>query len=259
MAGLLVATLAFGMVIPAMAATIKQLNASYGGIKISLDGVEFVPKDVNGNVVEPFTVDGTTYLPVRAVANAFGLEVGWDQETQTVILMTPGKQTTPEIPEDNFNGEKHIITKGEVFQKGSYINVSNVEILFNGETFEVTNNRSDIIRITVQIVGVKADGSYEMLQTPAFSGVDKTKYEKDMRENGWAIESHTNMVRPGETLDATMSVFDFSVFSEGYPDADIDGDGYYDLTFTISPQTNESTISASTDDPVSDVYKIKAE
>ena len=44
------------------------------------------PKDVNGNVVEPFIIDGTTYLPVRAICNALGLKVNWNSETNTVEL-----------------------------------------------------------------------------------------------------------------------------------------------------------------------------
>lgn len=64
----------------------KTIDISYGEIKICVDGTEIVPKDANGNPVEPFISDGTTYLPVRAVANAFGKAVEWDGETKTVYL-----------------------------------------------------------------------------------------------------------------------------------------------------------------------------
>ena len=55
-----------------------------------LNGKEIVPTDANGNVVEPFTIDGTTYLPVRGIASALGMNVGWDGETNTVSLDNPG-------------------------------------------------------------------------------------------------------------------------------------------------------------------------
>jgi len=58
----------------------------YDNIKITLNGKEIIPKDVNGNVVEPFKISGTTYLPVRAICNALGLNVDWDGDTNTVIL-----------------------------------------------------------------------------------------------------------------------------------------------------------------------------
>ena len=63
-----------------------QKVLSYNDIKISLNGQRIVPTDANGNDVEPFIIDGTTYLPVRAVANAIGLNVDWDGNTNTVLL-----------------------------------------------------------------------------------------------------------------------------------------------------------------------------
>lgn len=59
---------------------------SYNDIKITLNGQELTPTDANGNYVEPFIIDGTTYLPVRAVSNALGLGVEWDGTNKTVVL-----------------------------------------------------------------------------------------------------------------------------------------------------------------------------
>lgn len=47
-------------------------------IKILVNGEEFKPKDANGNDVMTFTYNGTTYAPLRALAEAYGLEVGYD-------------------------------------------------------------------------------------------------------------------------------------------------------------------------------------
>ena len=66
--------------------TQRTLQAHYPDITIYLDDQVVTPKDANGNVVEPFIVDGTTYLPVRAVAGALGCEVGWIEETSSVYL-----------------------------------------------------------------------------------------------------------------------------------------------------------------------------
>lgn len=62
----------------------------YNNIKIMLNGKEVVPTDANGKAVEPFTIDGTTYLPVRAISTALGLNVAWDDATKTVVLDKPG-------------------------------------------------------------------------------------------------------------------------------------------------------------------------
>ena len=92
LAGCLVTLLLSGT-IGAVAAYQRQATLDYTGIKITLDGRTITPTDANGNAVEPFAISGTTYLPVRAVANAMGLNVSWDQSTQTVRLTTPGAST----------------------------------------------------------------------------------------------------------------------------------------------------------------------
>lgn len=56
------------------------------GVKIVVDGRELHPTDVNGKTVEPFIYNGTTYLPVRAVAGALNKAVSWDGENFTVYL-----------------------------------------------------------------------------------------------------------------------------------------------------------------------------
>lgn len=69
------------------AVTGKQtIDVDYLDIKLVVNGKEVTPKDVNGNVVEPFAYQGTTYLPVRAVGEALGKSVRWDGETKTVHL-----------------------------------------------------------------------------------------------------------------------------------------------------------------------------
>ena len=55
-------------------------------VRIVLDNKELIATDVNGNRVDAIVIDGTTYLPVRAIANAFGKAVYWDGETSTVYL-----------------------------------------------------------------------------------------------------------------------------------------------------------------------------
>lgn len=93
--GLAAAMLCSSMLGGAIAANYqKQATLDYTGIKIKLNGQMVTPKDANGAPVEPFAISGTTYLPVRGVASALGLEVGWDPATQTVILSTPVENTS---------------------------------------------------------------------------------------------------------------------------------------------------------------------
>ena len=148
------------------------------------------------------------------------------------------------------------IEDGATFEPGAYIYVADVQILYDGERFVVTNESNDIARVTYEIVGLKADGTYEMLQTAALAGKDDKKYDGDLSENGWAVSHGTNMARPGESFKAEVSVLDLG---GDFVQPDIDGDGYYDLVFRVSPQKDEESVMASTNDPVSGVYKLKAE
>ncbi len=98
-AGILVTLLLVGSIGTAVATTGKKTaELSYNNIKVTLDGEAVNLVDANGTPVEPFIISGTTYLPVRAVAGAFGLEVGWDGSTQTVILKHPGYEDPASTP-----------------------------------------------------------------------------------------------------------------------------------------------------------------
>lgn len=243
--GFIAAALMFSTVIPAVASTVRQLNATYKDIKITLDGTEIIPKDAQGNVVEPFIAGGTTYLPIRAVANALGLDVEWDGTTNTVVLAHKNL--------DIHNGERYAMDPQDVFEAGGYIELDGVEITYDGENFLVKNGRDDHVIVVAHVVGMKADGTYQFLQAAIFGGPDEIKYAQDLAENGWAVMEQTNMVRPGETLTAAITIFD-SVFDTK---ADVDGDGYYDIIFIIYPQESETSSSFSTDAPESEVYRLK--
>lgn len=64
----------------------KTMTAAYNNIKIYVNQQLITPKTASGAVVEPFVVDGTTYLPVRAVAEALGQNVTWDGSTNSVYI-----------------------------------------------------------------------------------------------------------------------------------------------------------------------------
>ena len=55
-------------------------------VNIKYNGEIQTMYDANGKQVFPIMYEGTTYVPVRAVSNIFGVAVDWDGETQTVLL-----------------------------------------------------------------------------------------------------------------------------------------------------------------------------
>ena len=93
--GMLVMSILYTTVVPALATQAnKQLDAYYNDIKILIDRDLITPKDVNGKDVEPFIVDGTTYLPIRAITEALNKDVEWDGTTQTVNIYTKSEPIT---------------------------------------------------------------------------------------------------------------------------------------------------------------------
>ena len=63
-----------------------SINAYFNNIKIFLNGKEIETKDAKGNIVEPFILDGTTYVPLRAVAESFNKLVRWDEDLKQVKI-----------------------------------------------------------------------------------------------------------------------------------------------------------------------------
>lgn len=98
LAGMLAALLVVAMIPSALAAAGKTITV-YPGISIYIDDQKLEPKDANGKPVEVFTYNGTTYLPVRAIAEALGKSVSWDGKTQSVYLGKHGTtQSTTWLP-----------------------------------------------------------------------------------------------------------------------------------------------------------------
>ena len=85
-----IAALALALVLgtgtAALAAGTVMNIAVNPGMKLSIDGEAFVPTDVNGKEVDVFAYNGTTYVPIRAISEAFGKEVSYDASTQTAVI-----------------------------------------------------------------------------------------------------------------------------------------------------------------------------
>lgn len=69
---------------------IQQTIDVTGGISVFMDGNEIEMTDVNGDSVDAFLYNGTTYLPARAISEANGNTVAWDGETGRVDITSNG-------------------------------------------------------------------------------------------------------------------------------------------------------------------------
>ena len=97
LAGVLVVVLLLAMSVSALASD-GSFTITIHPIRIMVNGEVFQPKDVNGNDVMVFTVNGTTYAPLRALAEAYGLEVGYDAATNTATVNSSSPNAVPAVP-----------------------------------------------------------------------------------------------------------------------------------------------------------------
>ena len=89
--------LVLAMVLGTAAAAVgTMINISVNpGVKISVDGKEATPVNQAGDKQDSFIYNNSTYVPLRWLAELLGLEVGWDENTNTVLL---GKQPAVYTP-----------------------------------------------------------------------------------------------------------------------------------------------------------------
>lgn len=89
----LVLVMVMCMAVGAFAATNLQEIKAYlnHDLAIRYDGELQTMYDANGNRVLPISYNGTTYLPIRAVGNMMGIDVGYDAENYQVLLGKTGK------------------------------------------------------------------------------------------------------------------------------------------------------------------------
>ena len=86
--GILSSVMVLSLVVGACATSGMTLSVD-PTIKIMVNGSEFHPKDVNGNDVMVFAYNGTTYAPLRAPTEAYGLEVGYDAAQNMATVNQP--------------------------------------------------------------------------------------------------------------------------------------------------------------------------
>lgn len=114
--------LLFTLTVPAYAAHSQSIAVD--PINVMVGGKIFLPTDVNGKNVPVFVYQGTTYAPLRALAEAYGLTVSYHAEKQLAAVSG--------TPSGHFEG-----TKGtaQALSRPTTLSVSSINIEVNGEVF----------------------------------------------------------------------------------------------------------------------------
>lgn len=112
------------------------------GVRISVDGKEFVPVDSDGAPVEVFLYNGTTYLPVRGISNLFGLGIEWDNETKSVYL---GSRDGKELAK--YSGTASAEASPFTFASKTITVHTGVSIYYNDEYFHPTDSEGFSVEV----------------------------------------------------------------------------------------------------------------
>ena len=85
--GLILTVLIVALGVTATATSRRSIQVE-DGVGITLNGAKFTPRDADGREVSVFLYNGTTYVPVRAISEAMGMDVSFNSATRTVVLTT---------------------------------------------------------------------------------------------------------------------------------------------------------------------------
>ena len=191
----------------------QQATLVYNNIRVTLDGTEVIPKDGAGNPVEPFTVDGTTYLPLRGVAGILGLGVGWEPTTSTVMLTSEGNQQSGSAP----------VETTKFIHEDEYVVIS-----FSGCELDSRNRQCMVFTVvnkTDVTLTFQADSlSIDRVSLGYISGSDDVAPNSTGKIRFRTAESFPTM--SPTSISGTISVIDFSktIFENNKM--------FYDVTFT---------------------------
>ena len=93
--GAVLTLLAGAAILPSLALSGQQAAVlNYSNMKVTVNGQQVQLTDSYGNPTEPFTINNTSYLPVASISRALGLNVAWDQDTNTIVLTSGGTQSS---------------------------------------------------------------------------------------------------------------------------------------------------------------------
>lgn len=169
---LLALTLCLGAGLGAFAASNSETISALlnRDIKITYNGTAQSFKDANGTVVYPISYNGTTYLPVRAVAGLVNLPVDFDATNNTVVLGSSQKQPAALTSLSHSEATKYnwIITdKAELTIAGSDAN----QPYTSGIQFSIWNGSASVAKERLVYCDVSG---YQELSFTAWSDIDST-------------------------------------------------------------------------------------
>ena len=99
--GVLTTVLLLGAV-TVYAATTRIIEVTVGTVRTTIFGQEFVVRDAQGIVIEPFVYEGIAFVPVNTVLHAMGANAQWNEQTNVLNFGVVDAERPPTATVSNF-------------------------------------------------------------------------------------------------------------------------------------------------------------
>lgn len=184
--GILIGSILTSTFTPAIAETInKTIDVLLNNVNIQVDDKTFAKQNENYTLSNgekvPYSIlyKGTTYLPMRKVAEALGKEVGWNQETKTASIKDKSLEYVNVSDDKKQKIHIEVVKIGDkyydlstVLGENFYYKTNLTFCKVNGKTYIATNNEEGIIDLCGYYVNLILN-RYQISQgheNPNFSG-----------------------------------------------------------------------------------------
>lgn len=203
-------------VVPAEARTGQQSAVlNYTDIKLCVDGQLITPKDANGSPVEPFAIQGTTYLPVRAIGEALGKPVDWDSATHTVYIGQ--KPTNTPVNPANGNGSRENPFLGSIGGTATYqFNSSDPSRQVSLKVLKtITGDAANYLATLLSSTNASPTAKQEwMFFEVEFNYISSTRGSNDRMTCFWVLDSDAFFDGNGSSLGIGDLMDGYAYFTE---------------------------------------------
>lgn len=168
---------------------VKQITI-HTGINIRVDGQLTQMTDANGHPVEVFEYNGTTYVPLRGVAQSMGADISYDAGTRTASVNSPA--STEINPSYEALNQLYRATN-EMYKDSSSLfsiclrgNVSNIDPLICERNYQTNLSRYESACIAAMDVSPSDDFYTEINEIVSYLDTVKYNYDKtyEVFQNG---------------------------------------------------------------------------
>lgn len=178
LAGMLTIILIGFLAVPVLA--FAGMTISVEPINIQVNGNVFQPKDVNGKDVPVFVYNGTTYAPLRALAEAYGLKAGYDADKN--LAFTEGRAATIFNATAKHNGVQTTIKIAKI-NNDNFISTSTLK-----EAFGIDINANNGIYSTPNAAGIVTT-----VREDTNGNIIKSMYPLEFSSNNYFLWGYLNV------------------------------------------------------------------